>query len=230
MNMLQVNAQRNIKPSLLEKIKEVMNDEHSDMRGHMDNLLTSGSRSSSILELGVRDIQSTWAFIAGMAQESFCTTYLESPRKLKIQTSLRLVSIDIVSPPKDKLDEVYKIAEEHNINFEFHESDSVDITLENESFDTIFFDTDHTYEQLSKELKRWGNKSRHWLMFHDTSRFGKVLVPAINEFLEENPEWIIVPNRSTNECNGLVSLGRMTIDTWEFYTNQKYENWIGRRL
>ena len=116
-------------------------------------------------------------------------------------------------------------------NAEIIFGDWVDIipTL-NKKFDGIFFDTDHTYEQLSAELERFGHRANTWMIFHDISRFGKVLIPAVNEWLEKNPEWMIIPNMSTNECNGLLTIARVDIPSWESYTKEKYSDRINKPL
>ena len=44
------------------------------------------------------------------------------------------------------------------------------------------------------------------MIFHDTTELGKLLVPAINEFLEDNIEWSIL--KIVNECHGLVILAK----------------------
>lgn len=55
----------------------------------------------------------------------------------------------------------------------------------------IFIDTDHTYEQMSEELKLWkhiANENTVWL-FHDTwmfSCFNEGMVKAITEFADAN--------------------------------------------
>lgn len=230
--MLQVNTERNISESLKRKFFEVEDNKNSDMYLHMQVLALIASRCNSILELGVRDIQSTWAFLSGLARESFGVVYLVNERKLEIVLEKKLVSVDIEDPSLHgkSIQEVKDIAQENGIDFEFIKGDTRTVDVGDQNFDGIFFDTDHTYEQLSAELEKFGHRANTWMIFHDISRFGKVLIPAVNEWLEKNPEWIIVPNLSTNECNGLLTIARVDISSWESYTNEKYSDRINKPL
>ena len=49
------------------------------------------------------------------------------------------------------------------MHHEFIEASSLDVNIENSH--CIFFDTDHTYKQLSQELHLHGNKSKKYLLF-----------------------------------------------------------------
>ena len=80
-------------------------------------------------------------------------------------------------------DEVFEIAEENNIKWELKIEDSLKTELP--ICDLIFFDTDHNYEQLSQELKLHANKSRKYLVFHDTMKYGLELVLQLTNFLKK---------------------------------------------
>ena len=77
--------------------------------------------------------------------------------------------------------------------------------LEIEQTDLLFIDTDHTYEQCSKELKMHGHKVNKYLMFHDTTLCVE-LNKAISEFIEATKEWKIKEVLTNN--NGLTVLER----------------------
>ena len=70
------------------------------------------------------------------------------------------------------------------------------------------------YDQLKKELELHGNKAKKYLAFHDTVTFGtrgessghKGLMPAIEGFLQDNPQWAIKHHYKNN--NGLLVLER----------------------
>lgn len=230
-NMLEVNIRRNVTEELINKVQAVHNSK-SDMSYHVPVLSTVAARCNSVLELGVRGISSTWPLLYGLSAESFGQAILVESNELGFVSEQKLVSIDIEDPSIHGADinEVYRIAEENNIDFRFIKGSTLDSNIVEGDFGAIFFDTDHTYEQLSSELKIWGPRAKTWMMFHDTTRFGKVLIPAINEFLQEHSEWIIVPNMSTNNCMGFTTLAKITVDVWESYVQEKYSDRIGKLL
>lgn len=172
-----------------------------DIHEHLDTLQAYASKSDHITELGVRKIVSTWAFILGHPK--------------------RLVSVDLVPPSQYLQDHDYlmrvvnKVCKELNIDFSFVLGDTLQIDIE--ETDLLFIDTLHTYSQLIQELNRHGNKSRKWIILHDTesckdyftNSVGVVeggLQDAIDEFLHNNRNWFIKEVYTNN--NGLTVLER----------------------
>ena len=190
-------------------------DRHSisDMATHFNALREYGHDCSLIHELGVREIGSSWAFLKGLSEKgNAMVTIAEDRRRLEMSPITALVSIDHVHPDKfageGTLAEFQKHALENNVHHEFIESSSLDITIDHSH--CIFFDTDHTYKQLSQELQLHGNKSLKYLLFHDTVGCAHEIIPAINEFLEEYPEWMVFDH--TVEAQGMTSLAKMTVE------------------
>lgn len=157
----------------------------SDIFEHLPTLAMLSSRVDSVTEFGVRKIVSTWAFLYGC------------PKKM--------TSVDLVNPSfhDENIDEVYKIAQENNIEYKFIEGNTLEIEIE--ETDLLFIDTYHEYNQLKKELEKHGNKAKKYLVFHDTELFGTYgqdfdtdalntnlvgLNPAIDLFIQQNPHWI----------------------------------------
>ena len=183
----------------------------SDMAFHFPVLRDFAADCSIIYELGVRELGASWAFLTGMADRNTC--FVEaSPRKLTITPGAIIHSIDHIHPDKfggeGTLEKFQRIAKEHYVHHEFVEASSLDIEIDNSH--CIFFDTDHTYKQLSQELHLHGNKSKKYLLFHDTTGCAQEIVPAINEFLEEYDEWMVFSH--TIESQGLTALGRMSVE------------------
>ena len=205
---------------LQEKYDYHANDKTNDMHSHFDILSDIASNCEHVTELGVRGICSSWAFLRGMASmpNRFVTVTPEERTKLYMISAKLLVSIDHIHPNDfgGNLKEFEEIAKENDVNTKFIKSSSLEIELDETQL--IFFDTDHNYEQLKRELVLHGNKSTRYLAFHDTTRFAKELIPAINEFLENTDEWIVA--HQTNECQGLVVLGRFSVD----YFNSMQKN------
>jgi hypothetical protein len=171
-----------------------------DIHEHLDTLLSYAEKSDVITELGVRYIVSTYPFILG------------KPKKL--------ISVDIYMPSyflhdnEQTLNHVYDICNGLNIDFKFIQANDLEIELE--PMDLLFIDTDHNYEQLSKELYLHGRKCRKWIIMHDTqgcadySTVNGVITGglkfAINEFIQQNPEWFVKEVFENN--NGLTVLER----------------------
>jgi len=181
--------------------KKLYSSDSTDIREHLDTLKTYASHCNHITELGVRTMVSTWAFILGC------------PKKL--------VSVDILSPSyylKDNnslLNIVKNICKNMDIDFSFMLDSSLEITLE--ETDLLFIDTDHCYNQLSQELSLHGNKTKKWIILHDTescknyikNSAGVVtggMQDAIDEFLSSNKHWSVKEVYTNN--NGLTILER----------------------
>lgn len=179
----------------------------SDINEHLPVLKKYAEECDIIMEMGVRWIVSTWALLAG------------NPKKL--------TSLDLYNPSKfgGNIQEVYNAASNHGIGFEFIEHDS--LTYNIEECDLLFIDTWHDYLQLKKELFRHHTKAKKYIILHDTVSYGftnedliisgdhsktetnlpKGLVPAIEEFLMWNKEWVIWEKRANN--NGLTVLKKI---------------------
>ncbi len=176
----------------IQEIYEQKCNENTDIFQHLPTLKEYAEKCDLVIELGVRSIVSTWSFLAG------------NPNWL--------ISVDICHPSyysdydKDgcNLDLVYEKAKEKGIYFEFIQHDSITVTLP--QCDLMFFDTLHTYHQLEAELKAHGHNVNKYMIFHDTVTYGKELMPAIKEYMKENPEWKIEKEFKNN--NGLLILAK----------------------
>jgi len=167
--------------------------QNNDIAEHLPILKDYAEDCDNIVELGVRSIVSTWAFLMGHPKS--------------------LISVDIKHPSLYKdhdpdgcdLGLVKRIAKQEGINFAFYEGSSLEISITNA--DLIFFDTLHTYEQLKEELALHGNSSRKYLIFHDTVTCGNEIMPAIYEFMDANPKWRKFEEFFNN--NGLLILKKL---------------------
>jgi len=174
----------------ITEIYEAKCNDNSDICQHLPTLKRYAEECRLITELGVRSIVSTWAFLAAKP--------------------IALTSIDIHHPSYYKdydkdgcnLELAEQLAKEQGTSFLFVQEDSLKSNFPN--CDLIFFDTLHTYEQLSQELKLHGNKSNKFLIFHDTETYHKELIPAITDFMVENRQWMVYETFFNN--NGLIVL------------------------
>ena len=180
----------------------------SDINEHLETLKKYAQECDTIIEMGVRSIVSTWAFL------------IANPKKL--------VSLDLYNPSHfgGNLQEVYDAASYSNIDFSFVEQDS--LTYNIDSCDLLFLDTWHDFLQLKKELTRHHSKVNKYIILHDTvsyryvdeksademgmlnqieTNLPKGLWPAIEEFLYHNKNWVIWEKKANN--NGLTVLKRI---------------------
>ena len=152
----------------------------SDINQLLPTLHKYAELCDSIIEMGVREVVSTWALLAAF------------PKKM--------ISYDLKRSPN--IESAEKLAKDAGIDFQFFEQDVTEGGFEIEEVDLLFIDTWHSFEQLTKELSIHGNKAKKYLIFHDTESFGykdeeetnfkkqpQGLVKAIENFLEENPHW-----------------------------------------
>lgn len=162
----------------VEQIYQIMEQAPSDINKHVSTLREYGEQCNHITEFGVRHVCATWAFF--------------------ISGASKIISYDIHMSPNMYL--LYDVAEAEGIDWKFILGSSTKIKID--ETDLLFIDTFHTYAQLKQELALNGNQAQKFIIFHDTSDFefrdeghpenkGIGLWPAIEEFMKENPHWII---------------------------------------
>lgn len=183
-----------------------------DINEHMDTLKRYAEECDHITELGTGGVYSTWGFL------------ITKPKTF--------ITVDIIEPHirpgvKEALDEAEMLAKQDGIDFHFFLADTTSDDFEIDETDLLFIDTYHVYEHLKKELEKHANKSKKYIILHDTTTFadrGEVqsylskvspinresptgLWPAIEEFLAENLDWIIHERFTHN--NGLTILKKV---------------------
>lgn len=90
-------------------------------------------------------------------------------------------------------------------------ADSTNVQTINEC-DMLFIDSEHTYDRLSEELRKFAPYVRRYIAMHDTEVHGKLgsdggpgLLNALRDFMREFPEWSVVYH--TNNQYGLTVIG-----------------------
>lgn len=150
----------------------------------MSLLQAMAAECDHVVELGVRDGSgSTTAFLRG---------------------AKKLTSYDINIITTNHLGKLEALARDNAADWSFIMGDSREVTIP--ICDMLFIDTDHTFDQLSKELELHGDQSRKWIVLHDTWTFPK-LGNAITLFLASNRSWFVKEVYLNN--NGLTVLERM---------------------
>ena len=182
----------------LQQAYEWCRNNPSDIYQHIHTLRRYARNCDHVTELGSRDFVSYYGLAAGL------------PKKIVTYDIDRSFYYDVARPISDSnnIELVYKIEDTR--------------TAEIEPTDLIFFDTLHTYDQLKVELAQHANKSRKYLLFHDTSTFeldgeyhnkDQGIWPAIQEFLDVNPQWQIKERFTHN--HGLTVLEKTEIKPME---------------
>ena len=164
----------------------------SDIHEHLPTLRAYAQRCDSIAELGVRTVVSTWAFLHAGA---------------------KVVSYDIAFEPA--VDYCKQVCQEEGLSWDYRLEDTRTAVLPFD-VDMLFVDTIHTYGQVKAELAQHAGRVAKYIAFHDTVSFGEVgmggedgVLKAIREFLDKNPEWVIVHDAKNN--NGLIILEKFEI-------------------
>lgn len=167
---------------------EFMHDEIS-IAEHMPLLERMAARAGIILEIGCgHGNGSTRAFTCGLAagdgnRERLLITVDEAEEKPEV---------------RPEFDWWRKITGDSREGYTFR---MVQEILEDRVPEIIFIDTEHTKEQLEKELEVWSavaDSSVTTWIFHDTWQFGQdeagynPMTDAIKEFCAEHPEWKFV--------------------------------------
>lgn len=171
------------------------NEKTSDIYLHLPVLYEYAKRNFIITEIGLgTTANSVLAFLKGCKN---------------------VTSIDI-DPMPNIVASVKEYADSIGSNWTFLCKDSRIEPIEETDF--LFIDGEHSYNAVKRELELHGSRVRRYIGFHDVvsfasrnenpketgSKFIEGIVPAIFEFLEENPWWEI--DYYSPYCNGLLIL------------------------
>lgn len=185
----------------------------SDINEHVPTLHRYAKECSSVVELGVRSMVSTWGILKGLSESTS-----DHPS---------YVGVDIDLPPYGTLALARNLAEANGINFTFIHANDMDIEID--PTDMLFIDSLHTYCHLTYELETFSPKVNKYIAIHDTTfsnetidgpgyegdyseypseydRTKRGLWPAIVDFLERHPEWVLFERYYNNY--GLTILKR----------------------
>lgn len=191
----------------------------SDINEHIDILRQYASQCSSVGEFGVRGGESTYGLLYGLSQ----STKNDEGKKEYIGVDIQYCPISV---------EMSELAKSVDVKYTFIQSDSAKVNIP--SVDLLFIDSWHVYGHLQRELNNNHTKVNEYIIMHDTTVDGalgesircgwniaeqsrssgypedeiaKGLWPAVEEFLQAHPEWVLV-HRYTNN-NGLTVLKRV---------------------
>lgn len=163
----------------------------TNINQHLPTLRSLGEQCTIIMELGVCNGWSTRAFLASRPKE------LISVEKARIKPEVRNLRYTLLP----------------FMTWRVLEMGSLQLNPIDLDCDLILFDTVHRYGHLKKELDLLAEKSRKFLVFHDTVTFGVKgeghgpgILQAINEYVAVNTHWS--PVLDSKENNGLMVFQR----------------------
>lgn len=189
-----------------------------DINEHLPTLARYASECESIIELGVRGCISSWAFCKGL---------LDNNKPIKKMFLNDITVCDIES--------LLCAAKSPDVNIDVTYQWINDLLVDTSCLETdlTFIDTWHVYAQLKRELEKYSKITKKYIIMHDTevdANYGETircgwnaeeqsrqtgypveeinrgLIPAVVEFLENNPEWTMHEHYKNN--NGLTILQR----------------------
>lgn len=114
--------------------------EPSDIYQHVPLLRQLAKNCSSVVEIGLRGMVSSWGILQGLSESSAHTRFY--------------LGIDIQKP--GGLDLPKRLAEENGIPFYFWNENDMDVNIP--STDMLFIDSLHTYCHLTYELETFAPK------------------------------------------------------------------------
>jgi hypothetical protein len=193
-------------------------DSTGDINEHLPTLARYASECESIIELGVRGCISSWAFCKGL---------LDNNKPVKKMFLNDITVCDIES--------LLCAAKSPDVNIDVTYQWINDLLVDTSCLETdlTFIDTWHVYAQLKRELEKYSKITKKYIIMHDTevdANYGETircgwnaeeqsrqtgypveeinrgLIPAVVEFLENNPEWTMHEHYKNN--NGLTVLQR----------------------
>ena len=189
--------------------------ETSDINEHLPVLRFYSSHCSSVMEIGIRFMVSTWACLQGLTENPFSST--------KVYTGL-----DLEDPPEEKHELAKQLCKDHGIIFNFIRGDDMKIKLIS-PVDLLFIDSFHIYAHLSYELETFCNQVNKYICFHDVDypwgfqdepysgdfseypseidKSKRGLLLAALDFLKKHPEWELLEHRTNN--HGFMVLRRI---------------------
>jgi len=171
--------------------------------------------------MGARGGNSTVAFLFSNPPEfvSYCYQFVSYDYQYKTP------ELHLANDVKNLIS-IFENAKKAGVNCSYVGADVLQVEIE--PTDMLFIDTWHCYDQLQRELELHGDKVNKYIAFHDTYAYGNRgegypdmdlnhpnkdkldgsggIRPAIDEFLEENNEWII--DYETQENNGLIVIAK----------------------
>jgi hypothetical protein len=203
---------------VVQYIFHKLSDSPSDINEHLPTLSKYASECESVFETGVRGCISSWALAHGL---------------LNNNSDARTLFMNDID--ECNIQDLLNVTKNLPIHMKYEWKNNLELQI-NETYDLTFIDTWHIYGQLKRELAKFSPITNKYIIMHDTTvdewhgetlrlnwnaqyqsqltgipvdEINKGLWPAIQEFLEMNPNWVL-HERFTNN-NGLTILRRVSV-------------------
>jgi hypothetical protein len=199
---------------LLNELYEHVCQHPSDINLHLPELKRLASECSSVVEIGMRGMVSSWGILEGLSENK--------------ATHRSYLGIDMTAPRPETLGWARRLAEANGISFTFWMKNDFDVEIPRTEM--LFIDSLHTYCHLTYELEKFSPYVEKYIAMHDTSepwgysddteykgnyseypywqdREKRGLWPAVEDFLERHPEWSL--EKRDEQCHGLTTLKRL---------------------
>ena len=153
-----------------------------DMAPHIATLTAYAKQAQTIVEFGVRNAVSTWAFLDGLPEDG------------------RMWSVDIVEsrvPPRVYTDPRWTYIVGNDVDPKIR-------AILPDHADLLFIDTSHEYQQTVAELKLAPSFSPHVILMHDAHWDG--VERALNELPTHLPGWRVERIDEASDGGGDFSL------------------------
>jgi hypothetical protein len=193
------------------------NKDSSDIMEHLTTLYKYSKECDSVFETGVRGCVSSWAFLKGLLDNTESKN-----KKILFMNDINVCNVNDLLLISNNFDIYIKYEWKNNLLLDFKQN-----------FDITFIDTWHIYGQLKRELEKFSKITNKYIIMHDTTideiygetircgwdakkqskesgfpieEINKGLWPAVEEFINNNPEWYLKERFINN--NGLTILAR----------------------
>lgn len=184
----------------LDDIFDKCRNTQRDLNEHMTTFVEYAAKCESVFETTERR-ESTIAFLLTLSKPFSKTIKL---------TSLQGEDDELISVCTQKAMESDK--HEKSLSIDIRRPDSDYKIPDDETYELMFFDTEHTADHVLYELETYGTKCTRFIILHDTQSFGakgsdggKGIWHAMRLFFKNHPEWSVI--KDFDHQYGLTILG-----------------------
>ena len=173
----------------IKEVYEFISSNPDDQKGknsmqwiahYMPTLYEYSKKCDSVVEIGVNQVCSTWAFLLANPKDGVLSVDIDLQRRGYMERHNLTENI--------WLQWAQHLSEKENVPFSAVESDSLEVELP--EHDLLFIDSEHTYGQLKAELSLHGASAKKYIILHDTTLFPE-LNKAVQEFMAVNKNFEI---------------------------------------
>lgn len=163
--------------SLLENLYKRALTDPSDVRDHIEDHARLARECEVVLEVGVRDMVSTWGMLWGLAHNE--------------KTVKKYIGVDLSFPTGVTWRHFLLSCETAHVDCVFLDQNDMSLVpADIGPVDMLFIDALHTYSHVMYELTTFHNQVRKYIALHDTSApWGDVDEPYSGDY-SEYPAWI----------------------------------------